>query len=108
MIYQETNPTAKFKDIIRCYWALSGDAGDGVDYIVTPDCCMDIIFNFTDEGVKGRIAGACDGYYRIMHTGRVFMVGVRFLPGAFFSNYSKSLLMSFIICWWILRLSGWE
>jgi len=55
-VYREILPHPDLRPWVRCFWEFRGGAGDT---LVTPDSCMDVIFDL-EEGGKGLFCGVDD------------------------------------------------
>lgn len=89
MRYEELAPAAALKDLVRCYWFLSGPAGPENPDPAMPDGSPELIVNLGapfvavardgSERVQPTqfLVGQVTGPYHVRSTGRVDMIGVR-------------------------------
>mgnify|MGYP001558334923 CR=1 FL=1 len=85
--YREHPPQPVLKDHIVCFWSMVScqfPQAKPQNHRVLPDCCADIIFDFT--GARGRspayVVGTMTRPILFTTNGEVDMLGIRFRPGA--------------------------
>lgn len=86
MIYREHPPQRLLKGYIECFWVMTSPSlgkSEPQDHRVLPDCCSDIIFDFT--GVRNRspsyVVGTMTRPVLFTTGGPVDLLGIRFKPG---------------------------
>lgn len=91
MNYREVPPSPRLAPYVRCFWRLRGDAAAfaGAAERILPDGCGEVIVNRADpfrqhgrEPTQPRVmlVGQIRRYLRVVPTGEVDLVGVRFQP----------------------------
>ncbi|MGD9808619.1 MAG: DUF6597 domain-containing transcriptional factor [Deferribacterales bacterium] len=85
MIYRQIKPHPQLKDLIRCYWTITGHTDATFEHRVISDYCMDIITDL--KSGESIVAGPAYGYYDVPYCGEVSIFGIRFYPGAFFTLF---------------------
>jgi AraC-like DNA-binding protein len=93
--YREYAPQPALSGLIRCYWALRGqaDTPDAALNRVLPDGCMDIVFDLAaPTGPQGLVVGAMLQARVYRHAGQVDLLGVRFVPGSASGFFGLSAL----------------
>ena len=95
MEYAEHTLRPPLDRIVRCVWTLRAGGGGGEPERVVPDGCVEVIVNradvFVREGDGGdwraqervMLVGQLPGAMRIVSTGEVDLVGIRFEPAGF-------------------------
>ena len=92
MNYTEIEPRAELAPYVKCYWRLQGDGPGAVERIV-PDGCSEIVLNRADpfravdgDGIQPRLmlVGQIRRFLRIVPTGAVDLLGIRFRPGGLY------------------------
>jgi AraC-like DNA-binding protein len=85
MIYRQIKPHPQLKDLIRCYWTITGHTDALFEHRVISDYCMDIITDL--KSGESIVAGPAYGHYDVTYCGDVSIFGIRFYPGAFFTLF---------------------
>jgi methylphosphotriester-DNA--protein-cysteine methyltransferase len=98
MQYAEYPPDARLAGCVRCYWTLAGEAApEGGMGPVLPDGQMELVFHYGDpfmrrletggheRQARALLAGQLTGPVHLQPTGRIGVIGVRFLPGGLYA-----------------------
>src|SRR5687768_15624392 len=80
--YQEFSAAPQLSSLVRCYWAIGGVADESDPQVnrVTPDGCLDVVFDLRQHAAV--VVGAMLQASVFRHAAAVDMFGVRFVPGA--------------------------
>ncbi len=91
--YREHLPHPMLRPFVRCVWELAGDSQVSEPQVIVPDGCTELVLNLGDPieqliGVAGSLAqprvtvvGEIRRPVVTLTTGRIDLLGVRFLPG---------------------------
>lgn len=105
MRYVEIKPGSPLAEFVKCIWILEDASAAGVGPIdrVMPDGCMELIVHYGDamnarvngggfdKNPKSVLAGQMSRFLELQSTGRLGMIGVRFLPGGASAFFRLSL-----------------
>lgn len=110
MIYYERPPTKALKDHIQCFWIMQSSPNlstENNQHCVLPDCCADIIFDFT--GIRAHspayVVGTMTRPLFFSTNSFTDLLGIRFKPGGIRAFLHSSLdqctdLAADLSCFW--------
>ncbi|MCI0432961.1 MAG: helix-turn-helix domain-containing protein [Gemmatimonadetes bacterium] len=90
--YTEIEASPALTSEVECFWTVRGGTTDGqyLAHRVLPDTCIDLVFQLSDapiwvsgpaHGFRSFIVGTMTSALRLVHTGEIDLMGVRFRAG---------------------------